>query len=163
MKLELGCGSLQTEGFIHLDVRELDGVDVVRDAADLTCWADNTFSVIKARDLIDHFSWRDVPKVLREWLRVLQPGGYLELEQDNANHLVELIANPGSRGLWRLENETDWERFSRIAYGHQDYPENTHRTYFTPPWLTGLLYEAGAATVETMDANVFRFRLRATL
>lgn len=161
-RLEIGCGDLQTEGFEHLDSRDLPGVDHVQDCRDLSNFDDGTFGEIVAKDVIEHLSWWDVPKALAEWLRVLVPGGSLEVETPNALELVDLLlGTPGDATARRWGTESDWQRFSRIAYGHQDYPENFHGCYFTAPWLTQLLLDAGASRVDPLTYDAFRFRLRA--
>ncbi len=161
-RLEIGCGDDPTEGFEHLDCRPLPHVQHVQSAVDLSNFPDETFDVVVAKDIIEHLSWWDVPAALGEWMRVVKAGGHLEVETPNAHELVELIARPHDPGLQRWNSESDWQRFSRVAYGHQDYPENFHGCYFTPEWLQDLLLKSGASAVDTMWSNLFRFRLRAT-
>lgn len=160
--LEIGCGDVQTVGFEHLDSRPLPGVDHVQSAVDLSNLPSDTYDLVIAKDVVEHLSWWDVPTALGEWLRVVRPGGHLVVETPNAEELVQLIANPSAAGLRRWGGESDWQRFSRVAYGHQDYPENFHGCYFTPEWLEELLLDAGAAKVETLHRDLFRFQLRAT-
>lgn len=162
--LEIGCGTTPTvaDGWVHLDARELPHIEHVQSCVDLGNFADGSFDLIVAKDVIEHLSWRDVPKALREWWRVLDTNGHLEVETPNAAELVDLIANPQSPGLQRWRNETDWERFCRVTFGHQDYPENAHLSYFTKDWLVGLLIAAGFRDIDVVFENLLRFRLRAT-
>lgn len=160
--LEIGCGLEQTAGWEHLDARALPGIDHVQDARDLSTFDDESFDLVVAKDVIEHLPWRDVEPALTEWLRVVKLGGHLEVETPNAEELAELITNPGSSDLRRWKSESDWERFSRVAFGHQDYDQNFHGCYFTPRWLAELLVKAGARTIEYVHGDLFRFRLRAT-
>lgn len=162
--LEIGCGTELTRepGWEHLDARDLPHVEHVQDARDLSNFADGSFDLVVAKDVIEHLPWRDVEPALAEWLRVVTFGGHLEVETPNAAELVELITNPGDPLLRRWGAESDWERFSRVAYGHQDYLENFHGCYFTPAWLEELLVKAGASAVEQVHCDLYRFRLRAT-
>lgn len=162
--LELGCGDVARPepDWDYLDMRPLPCVTFIQSAVDLSNLDPASYDRVVAVDLVEHLSWWDVPKALHEWFRVLVPGGVLEIETPNALELVELIQRPAHYGLMRWGAESDWQRFSRVAYGHQDYAENTHRCYFTPEWLTGLLFEAGASSVSTVDLSLQRFRLEAT-
>jgi ubiquinone/menaquinone biosynthesis C-methylase UbiE len=162
--LEIGPGNVPTidDGWEHLDVRPLWHVEYVQSAVDLSNFEDGTFDKLVAQDVIEHLSWRDVPKALAEWVRVVASGGMLEVETPNAWELVRIVLNGQHPDLNRVGEESDWEMFCRVAYGHQDYPENTHLSYFTPEWLEDLLLVAGAASVRRMSDGLFRFRLEAT-
>ncbi len=160
--LEIGSGDApEVDGSTRLDVRSMAGIDLVQPATDLSNLDDDTFDRVIARDVIEHLGWRDVPVALREWMRVVRPGGVLEVETPNALELAQQIVSPEDPELPRHRNEPDWERFARTAYGHQDYPENWHGCYFTRSWLAELLTQAGAASVETLSYSLQRFRLAA--
>lgn len=161
--LEIGPGDHpEVPGSMRLDIRpDVPDVTWVQSAVDLSN-LDATFDRVLARDVVEHLPWRDVPKALSEWLRVTAKTGCLEVETPNAFELADLIAKPGKPHLQRWEHESDWARFCRVAFGHQDYPGNFHASYFTPQWLTDLLYQAGAEEVEEVFVTPLRFRLRAT-
>lgn len=168
MNLEIGCGDHDPgKGWETVDIRPLPHVTYVQSAVDLSNIETGRYDLVAAKDVIEHISWWDVPATLSEWLRVVKPGGVLDLETPNAYELAEQITNPGSPRLPRWEQEpriyeSDWQRFCRTAFGHQDYPANYHASYFTPQWLTDLLYQAGASTVRTVKETLQRFRLEAT-
>lgn len=143
-----------------MDARPGPHIEHVGDALDLSRFPDGTFDTVVTKDMIEHLSWRDVPSALREWLRVLRPDGTLDIETPNADELFLLLG--GKQTGSRVENESRWEQFCRVAYGHQDYPENTHRSYFTPEWLTQLMKDAGCSSVRVVYANDLRFQLEGT-
>lgn len=122
---------------------------------DLSIFPDDLFYRVKSRDMIEHISWRMIPTALREWLRVTR--GWVEIETPNALEFEAILSGRGTDS--HMSGETNWQHFNRVAFGHQDYPENTHRSYFTPKWLTELLYEAGASHVWTIYENPTRFQL----
>lgn len=160
--LEIGCGdSPETADSVRLDIRPVLHVTYLQSAVDLSNLESASFDRVLAKDVIEHIGWRDVPRALREWLRVLRPAGELEVETPNAFELAMQILGVTDVDLPRWKGEPDWQRFSRTAFGHQDYPQNAHLSYFTVPWLTGLLADAGAVKVDTLWSNVCRFRLRA--
>lgn len=160
--LELGCGDAPTlkEGYEYLDIRPLEHVNYVQDATDLSNFKDGEFDKLTSRDLIEHIPWGKVPAVLREWLRVVKPGGSLEIETPSAYELMEIVANPHNPALNRRFKESDFELFNRTAFGHQDYEGNQHYSYFTDQWLRILLLEAGATGIELSPESTFRrFRM----
>jgi len=91
MRLEIGSGGFPDPRYdIHMDIRENQPhVEVVGDAKDLFMFDDSSFEVIKAHDVLEHFSHRDIPSVLAEWLRVLEPGGVIHLCVPNFKPMAE--------------------------------------------------------------------------
>lgn len=159
--LEIGCGAVHPkDGWDYLDSRNLPNVTYVQSAADLGNIDTGIYDLVVARDVIEHLPWRQVPQALQEWVRVVKPGGHVEVETPNALELAEMILHPGNTALPRWGRESDWQRLSRTAYGHQDFPENFHGCYFTREWLTQLLIDAGACEVQTVHYNLSRMRLR---
>lgn len=159
--LEIGCGDRLTvkEGWDHLDVRKLPHIEFVQDARNLGNIEAETYDRVIAVNILEHISWREVLRVLVEWFRVVKPDGVLEIEVPNALELAEILTDEDySNGLV----ETRFQLFNRVCFGHQDYPENTHLSYFTECWLRELLFDAGASDVTVLFSNGRSFRLEAT-
>ncbi|MDE7327805.1 MAG: methyltransferase domain-containing protein [Lachnospiraceae bacterium] len=82
MKLHIGCGFRNLPGYKHLDIRKLDGhIDYVGSADDLSQFPDGSVEEIYACHLLEHFSRDKVNKVLKEWYRVICPGGGRSVSQ----------------------------------------------------------------------------------
>lgn len=163
MNLEIGCGDnpiWDLPGEWHrLDARPLPHVTHCQSASDLSNIPDATYEMVVARDVIEHLGWREISQALSEWLRVLVPGGRLHVETPNAWELVEILYESTGAFERRVQRESQFEQFNRTLFGHQDYPENTHKSYFTPRWLTQLLIGAGASQVKTLFEDDYRFVL----
>lgn len=155
-QLELGVNR-RIDGWETLDVRP--GGTYRGSAVDLSRFEDDTFHRVVTSDMIEHLSWRDVPAALREWLRVLHPDGELHIGTPNALELQWILMGRETPSHWNGEQR--WEQFNRVAFGHQDYPENTHRSYWTSEWLEELLREAGAGEVWTIVYAIHWFQLGA--
>jgi len=133
-KLEIGAGRSPTFGFVHQDIRKLPHIEHVCDAKKLP-FPDNRFKEIRAVDVLEHFEWRDIRQVLKEWNRVLRPNGLIYIQCPNVAEICRLFLE---------RNEiTDWEKFSYYMFGAQDYPENTHKTGFDMEGLSRILNETG--------------------
>jgi predicted SAM-dependent methyltransferase len=146
--LEIGPGTEPCyPNAVKLDARALPGIRYVQDARDLSNIPDCSFWRVASRNCIEHIGWPDTLSTLKEWLRVVMIGGTLEVETTNAEEFIPLLQGEHTLTMWHAK-EPIWQHFNRVAYGHQDYPENTHKSYFTPEWLAELMTEAGALDVE---------------
>lgn len=83
IRLDLGCGNKRQAGWIAVDVRH-DGKgiqpDVTCDVSQPIPLPDNYADEIRAIHLIEHFYPWKVETILREWVRILKPGGQLAIE-----------------------------------------------------------------------------------
>lgn len=161
--LVVGSGEINDpqEGYDYLDIEPLHGVNMVQSCVNLENIKSNTYDRVISKDVIEHLPWREVKPAISEWRRVVKDNGVLELETPNAEELVETIINPNNPNLNRWNNESDWERFSRIAYGHQDRIGNYHKCYFTEQWLGELLQDVGF-TITGSKVDLFRIKVEAT-
>jgi len=145
MKLNLGCGKDVKQGYINIDCRKLHGIDIVLDLErEKLPYDDNSIDEILAKDIVEHFSFRNVENVLKEWHRVLKPDGLLVIQTPD----FEQIASKFYEG-----KIADWYRLSFWLYGAQDYQENLHKCIFTKRELTKLLNQIGFEIMEIFNDN----------
>ena len=78
MRLNLGAGADIRADFTNIDIRGLSGIDLVADVRKLPL-EDNVAEQIVAQDVAEHISYPELEDTLKEWLRVLQPGGIIEI------------------------------------------------------------------------------------
>ena len=83
MKLNLGGGFQKIPGFLNVDRV------VGRDAYPLPDYPDGSVSEIRASHLLEHFGHRESLAVLREWVRVLEPGGVLRVAVPDFDYVVQ--------------------------------------------------------------------------
>lgn len=130
--LHVGCGDRYIEGFIHIDIRPLPHVDYVASANKLDMFSDNSVDLIYACHVLEHFGRHDIQKVLKEWHRVLKPGGILRVCVPDFDATVEVYQ------LYK-----NLELITGLLYGRQDYLGNTHSVVFNYESLFHQLVEAG--------------------
>lgn len=97
------------------------------------------WDIVFSRYAIEHISWRNVAGFINEIFRILKPGG---------NAFV-VTANAEAQMRWALAQDWD-EKISQCLGGDQDYPDNTHKTFFNPAWISRLFREAGFVHVVVM-------------
>lgn len=77
-KLNIGCGGKRIEGYIGVDLFKADTVDEIFEMDEIP-YKDNTISAIYSEHALEHVPFERAEKTLREWCRVLRPGGELQL------------------------------------------------------------------------------------
>ncbi len=79
-KLNLGCDTYHLPGFVNVDLHSDPRItpEVLADVAHLP-FPDEEFDFIYAGHLLEHLFYDRVPDYLREWQRVLRPGGRLTI------------------------------------------------------------------------------------
>lgn len=132
MKLHLGCGSRPIPGWVNVDVVDYPHVDL-RCAVDrLPMVADGSAEVVYSSHVLEHFPRSETGRVLREWRRVLRPGGTLRVAVPDFDALSALYVETG-----RLELVLG------PLFGRGDYLYNVHYTAFDEALLCRALEAAG--------------------
>jgi len=140
MRLHLGCGSKYIPGWYHIDVVDLPHINLQHEIDALPMILDNSVSVIFGSHVLEHFCRRETPRVLKEWHRVLRPGGVLRLAVPDFAAVVEEYKQ--GRPLSELLG---------LLVGSQRGLYEFHHAIFDEPMLTALLLEAGFAEVHRYD------------
>jgi predicted SAM-dependent methyltransferase len=147
--VDMGCGKtvweFEGEGTpLRVDIREDVNPDFRCDIAD-TPFEDGQFEIVFSSHTLEHNSRSKVPKVLKEWIRILAEGGELRIVVPNLEWAAKNILD----GI--LDNNT-----MNVLYGQQEYKENFHQTGFTPKSLRTLLESFG---LEVVEENLDGFHL----
>ena len=137
IKLHLGCGGRRLDGYVHIDARDLPGLDYVATVDELNAFEDNSVDLIYACHVFEHIKRPAQLGILRYWRRKLKSGGTLRLSVPDFATLSELYLEWGVT-FWRIVGP---------LYGRQDYPENVHYCGFDHEYLAWLLTEAGFHTI----------------
>jgi len=132
--IDIGCGKSKKEDAIGIDIRRLD-IDIIADAKKIPIKS-NTIDHVFSSHLIEHFSHKDVRKVLTEWMRVLKKEGILEIRcPDLRARAFLFFLNPTLKDV-------------RNIYGGQDYMDNYHKCGFSYGLLKRLLESCGVRNVK---------------
>ena len=84
--LDLGCGMRKKDGYIGIDHKEYDGVDIVLDLrkGELP-FEDNSVEAIYASHFLEHLNFEEAIKMMNEV--------YSYIQTENMDNLLELIRN----------------------------------------------------------------------
>lgn len=159
IRLNIGCGDKILSGYINCDALASRGgggrVDVLCDIAQPLPFADGTVDELLAVHVIEHMWPWQTPDILRDWRRVLKPGGRIVLECPNLlTACEEILRNPATVGPGPEGQRTMW-----VLYGDPRWrdPLMTHRWAFTPESLKAALLQAGFTRARQEPAQ---FKLR---
>jgi ubiquinone/menaquinone biosynthesis C-methylase UbiE len=140
VKLHLGCGETFLPGFIHVDARKFDHVDHVSAVDMLDFMEDGSTELIYASHLLEHFPRAHVKNVLKEWYRVLRPGGVLRVAVPDFEAVCVQYMEKGNI-----------EELMGLIYGGQTYNENYLYCGFDFAYLKKLLVSVGFREIERYD------------
>lgn len=133
------------DGFKTVDLR--DGADYQRDASDLSIFEDASVDTVYASNILEHWSLNKTVDVLKEWHRVLKPGGWLYVSVPDFHRAVEMYQKHGL---------TPWLRYH--LWGDQKHELNYHYTCFTLATLSKDLSDAGFRDIKRMKEWPFKVK-----
>jgi SAM-dependent methyltransferase len=100
-RIEIGCGPFPQRGYIHVDI----GAEARHLEAFAPAWAlpfpDAWASEILAIHSLEHVHPRKLLPTLREWHRVLAPGGAVQVHVPNTGELVRSFLESPVHDKWR--------------------------------------------------------------
>ena len=135
--LHIGCGpNILPKPFENLDGRDFEGVDHVCDANDLSKFDDNTFDMVYASHILEHYPRNEVQDVLKEWVRVVKVDGLVRLSVPSFKSAIEIYQNTS-----KLENVIG------PLMGGQTYPYEFHYCLFDERTLSALMKLSGLTAI----------------
>jgi predicted SAM-dependent methyltransferase len=132
--LHLGAGGKRVPGAINCDLFD-PAADRAWDATSLSEVATASVDVVEHHHLIEHLSPADLDRALKEWARVLKPGGLLVISAPDLERVLE---------NWLSMSERErWDHGIKTIYGSQEHEGMFHKNGFTPHRLAEVLKSAG--------------------
>lgn len=122
IKLNLGSGHKKLSGFVNVDMSKSDSwcnntPDVVADIFEKLPFPDEYADEVHGYHVFEHVVRHKSDAVLRDWIRVLKPGGLLILELPCLDKILHLFnyfierdkAPPAHLTLWGLYGDPKWK------------------------------------------------------
>lgn len=160
-KLEIGPGAERLPGFETLNVYRTPFTDHVGNAQNPP-FPDNTFAEVYSSHCIEHVNWWEVEETIAQWVRILAPGGILEVHTLDATRWLRGILEfeetgetSVPSGKWRDDlhkHDPYVHAVGRImCYSKKgDGGANMHRAILTPRYLRRCFERAGLVDIETV-------------
>lgn len=151
--LNLGSGNKKLEGFINIDERDIPGIEYpLTDIRTLTMFNSDSVDYVYACHVLEHLPRNETFSALKEWNRILKPGGLIRIAVPDWDGIVNYYAK-----------NQDLENVLNLLYGSrgvQEKNELAHKRVFNFANLRSLLYEAGFRRIrrylfsETFHSNI---------
>ncbi len=139
--LHIGCGdNVLPKPFINLDARKRKGAK--QGKAYPLKFKSNIFDLVYASHVLEHFKKKDVLKVLKDWVRVLKPGGTLRISVPCFENLTK---------IYKIDKNIN--NIIGPLMGGQTYKENFHYNIFNKGKLSSLMEQAGLEAIHPWDVS----------
>jgi predicted SAM-dependent methyltransferase len=135
IRLDIGAGSTAEAGWISWDIKDGRRAEVIE-------MPDASVSEIRASHVLEHISMPQTIPVLREWHRVLEPGGRLYVSVPDLFRIF---------GMW-IAGVSD-DNLERYIMGGQTDEHDFHRAVFWKEKLVAQLEAAGFTRVAEAKAE----------
>ena len=140
--LHIGCGDINSPGFINLDARAMPHVHIVsRNIFKLDMIPNDSLDMVYMSHVLEHVPRNRAIEVIQEMARVLKPDGILRISVPDFDHVIAIY-------------EASEKQISAIApalMGGQNYEFNFHYGVFNKEYLTNLLTKGGFLRVRPWD------------
>ncbi len=135
--VHLGCGAMDDKRFTNVDARPWPHVHHLGHVERLPMFADRSADLIYVCHCLEHISFLEVPAVLKEWQRVLKPGGKLRIAVPDFDCILAIYE----------DNQKTIESIELTLLGGQNYEFNFHKSLYNEARLSSLLQAAGFTNV----------------
>lgn len=167
--LDIGPGNSRIQGFETLNAVKTPSTDHVG-RAEKPPFPDNSFDIVHSSHCIEHVEWFDVEKALEEWIRILKPGGRLEVWTVDGYKIAKALVEYEETGVWPGPDPSWKENFVRrdpykwVSGRIMAYPKGKnegrnlwlHRAIMTPRYLERVFGELGLVNIRRMDRSEVR-------
>jgi predicted SAM-dependent methyltransferase len=134
MVLHLGAGGKRIANASNCDLYD-PAADRRLDATDLAEIESGTVDIVEHHHMIEHLDAAQLERGLREWARVLKPGGLLIVSAPDLEAVLR---------EWLSMDETDrWDYGIKMIYGSQEHAGMFHKTGFTAARMASVVARVG--------------------
>lgn len=150
--INIGCGIKYWDGWINADISKTrPKLDMVFDARVLP-FKDNSADVIAAIHVIEHFFLHEAKDMLKEWQRVLKPGGLLILELPCMDKVFHYIAQCITKKQPLNARFSYWPIWGKYENNNLCNDATAHKWGYTKSDLKSLLEYVGYRNVINRQA-----------
>ena len=153
IKINFGCGKVRQPGYINVDIRNTEAVDIVATLPELSNCLEGQCSEVYLSHVLEHFGApgkklrqedSDVLGVLLLVRKMLIQGGTVRIAVPDFNAICKIYMD----GIFPL-----FPKLLGRLCGEQEYPENLHKCVFDREFLEFCLSHTGFEQVQDWDPN----------
>ena len=141
LKVHLGSGPVNIQGWINVDARSNAHVHVVSDGFDLREFADGAIAEIYLCHVLEHFSFEEAKALLKNLKLKMREDGIIRISVPSFDRLIEIYKLSGA----------DIKKIKFALMGGQDYQYNFHKSVYNLKSLRELLESCGYTNVLEWD------------
>ena len=146
IKLNLGCWKRNIPGFINVDQCNMPHIHYQRNVDDLSIFENESAELIYASHVFEYFDRVKGVEVLKEWFRVLAPGGVLRIAVPDFQKIVVIY------NLFKDIQKTLGLLYGKMEVQVGDNWETIyHKTVYDYESLKEILEAAGFTNVRRYD------------
>ncbi len=158
MKLNLGAGNcpLDDREWINMDAKTGDSLfPLIRHCCaipehDPIPCPDNAYDTVRASHCLEHFSHAQTLDVLKEWTRVLKPGGWLKIAVPDFDWIWGQRYDKQERG----KSDVSLGMLEAYLFGGQVDENDYHKALFTNKKLYELLQSVGLTNIQSWTSEI---------
>jgi predicted SAM-dependent methyltransferase len=157
-KLQIACGSNHPDGWLNTDYYHPSNTIACLDITKRFPFSDNTFTVVLAEHVIEHFAYLDGKAIMVECFRTLKPGGILRLSTPNLlfyANLFDPTIFEKYRETYVIPHQTAWIPYAdqpRASYILNNLVRNwRHLFVYDFETLKALLSSVGFSDIELKE------------
>jgi len=161
-KIEVGSGGNPQPGYVHVDVDEtMPHLEAVcKMGKEALPFPENCAIELLSNHSIEHCSWLDVEFVVRDWFRVLQPGGRVFLRTPDLDFICRTLlegkttreAALDESNMVRIFGDCGPAEWANIKlFAGQDYPGNFHMFCLNMDMATRLFTRCGFKKISRLN------------
>lgn len=157
VKVVIGTRTYIGPDWIHVDIDKFPlhspngtwhEVDVVCDARQIPL-PDEHADLVYSSECLEHFPWREYPKALKEWCRILKKGGMIRVEVPDflgaCRQILSMDSLEGDRAM------------QQIFFAEQLNPNDFHFVGLTPRMLVDDFEKLGLEILDVQTGNEWGF------
>ncbi len=144
LKVHLGSGPINIQGWINVDARDYEHVHLVSNGFELGEFADGAISEIYLCHVLEHFSFEESKALLKSLKVKLRPGGVIRISVPSFDRLIEVYKVSGF----------DITKVQFALMGGQDYQYNFHKSLYNLKSLRQLLENCGYSNVLEWETEI---------
>lgn len=107
LKLNVGCGKVKLSGWVNIDIEP--GADLVMDVRKGLLFDNNSVDFIYCEHVLEHLTFEEGERVLREFKRCLARGGRMRIAMPDLDYVIKKYNTD-----WKNQDWLSWPGFKFI-------------------------------------------------